>query len=1014
MKIKFAAVLVLVVSAILMQGCTKSVQTDYDHSEEPPEEPSGPSVESQYFNIGDDDLSFDLSADAAEQFIPVDTNIPVSKWKVTTPESWCRVTTVDGGEADSTGLSLEIEANDELEVRQASFKVSASVDGTLCEYEIVVRQLGTAPAILVEDVKLPASGGSFALSVTANLPVAVGLPEADGGMCGWIEVADDGRPLTRAMVKYEFECYAFPNVVDSERSAVIKVASSDKSYELSATLRVTQAAGSGIKSPEYGPDTKLRIQSATASSVNPSSPVEKLFDGIKEYDTDYYIYHSLWSQNGGTNFPVTVTFRLASASRVSYFNWHSRFSENANGNPGKFDVHYRLKGEAEFRPVKSDAGGSANAMYDMDMSAGIHCIRFPRSIDNVEEVRLTFYTGRGGYIAGVETEFFSSSRNEGVQASLDKVFTDSSYSELRPGVTRQDIAELYEVSPYFAEKVALPLFSGTYTGYERDFRIGTYAAYSNGEDKWLEYRTRKYTRMDNPTGIFVKQGDKLTVCVGPLPAGNRCYIGIAGESSNHYTARYDDFDAATGDLVEGINEIEATASGMCYVVNRAGNLTSSSAPVKVHFIPGSGRAEGYFDLKRHKDDDYRALIGATTEKYFVAKGTNIIFNMHTATLRKYAPDGISSGLKAWDDILGWQFELMGLAEQKSDGSWDRLVDRTHFNNHMVAVSSSEAASYMDASNYRINFNIETIPKIISLEALNKAEDNTWGPAHEAGHVNQMFMLWKSTAESSNNLFSNYAIYKMGVYNSRGSRVDLLADYYARRKSWVEMGNGVDTEDTEMHMRLNWQLWNYFHRCGVDTGFWPRLYGLLCSERYRLPNEQAGYYGMQEDNGKCQMLFAEAVCEAAKMDFTDFFEAWGFLRPVDIKYSQYGTQQYTVTQSMVDALKAKMASYPNKAPAIHFIEDREDKCDMGYYTTFRDKTPVSGKPTYSLASNNVISVTGCTGAVGVEIRGPGSGSALGELRYFCNWYRFVIPQNVSTANMKVYVVQWDGKRFEVTP
>ena len=168
MKIKFAAVLVLVVSAILMQGCTKSVQTDYDHSEESPEEPSGPSVESQYFNIGDDDLSFDLSADAAEQFVPVDTNIPVSKWKVTTPESWCRVTTVDGGEEDSTGLSLEIEANDELEVRQASFKVSASVDGTLCEYEIVVRQLGTAPAILVEDVKLPASGGSFALSVTAN------------------------------------------------------------------------------------------------------------------------------------------------------------------------------------------------------------------------------------------------------------------------------------------------------------------------------------------------------------------------------------------------------------------------------------------------------------------------------------------------------------------------------------------------------------------------------------------------------------------------------------------------------------------------------------------------------------------------------------------------------------------------------------------------------------------------------------------------------------------------------
>ncbi|MCH5332210.1 MAG: hypothetical protein J1E33_07420, partial [Alistipes sp.] len=208
-------------------------------------------------------------------------------------------------------------------------------------------------------------------------------------------------------------------------------------------------------------------------------------------------------------------------------------------------------------------------------------------------------------------------------------------------------------------------------------------------------------------------------------------------------------------------------------------------------------------------------------------------------------------------------------------------------------------------------------------------------------------------------------------------------------------------------------------CGVDTGFWPRLYKLLCTDKYRLPNEQAYLYGMTEDNGKCQMLFAEAVCEAAQMDFTDFFEAWGFLKPVNIRYNQYGTTQYTVTQSMIDNLKAKMKSYSKKAPAIQFLEDRTVKNnvqygDMGYYETFRDKRSITGTPKYSYNSvSNTITITGCSNAVGVEIRGPGSGSTLGELRYFINWYGFFIPSNVSTSDMKVYVVQWDGTRIEAT-
>ena len=1016
LNLKSTLLILLAATAVSLAGCsetTPDIDAEIPEEEEPqkPEEPEGPEITPHYFSIEEALQSLSFPADQSEKFIPIDTDLPAEEWKITDPDSWVSVTVVepDPESGEGGGLNLTIETNNEVEVRSTSFKAGATVDGVYTEFEITVRQLGEAPAILVNNSNLTAQGGSFNLSVLSNMPVKLGPAlSPDNSECGWIEVAENGQPVTRSLVEYEFKCYAFPNVKAASRSASITVSSADPAYDISKTLTVTQAAGQGIPEPDTTPDIKITISSAQASSTNPGSGVEHLFDNIKEYDSDSYLYHTLWEQNGGTTFPVTVTFTFASPSRVSYMIWYSRFSY-ANGNPGAFDAEYRLSNESTFRPFKSGTFGSAsNSMFNMDQTPGAHTIQFPKSVENVKQVRLTFYSGYGGYIAGVETEFYNSVRNAGSQASLDKVFTDSSYSELRPNVTREDIYALYETEPYFAENVAMPLFSGTYKGYERDFRIGTYEAYSNGEDKWLEFRTRKYTRMDNPTGICVNKGDKLVVCVGPMPAGNYCYLGIAGEASNGYTARYDDFDYNVG-LVEGINEITAGADGMCYIVNRAGTLTSSSGAVKVHFIPGYGRTVGYFDLRRHTDSDYKALLGASKEKYFVAKGTNIIFNMHSATLRKYAPDGITSGLTAWDNILGWQLELMGLARQNSNGTWDRLVDQTHFNNHMVAVSTSQQEAYMDASNYRINFQIESaIPKIISLELLNKAEDNTWGPAHEAGHVNQMFMLWKSNAESSNNLFSNYAIYKMGVYGSRGSRLSVLSDYFAKGKSWVEMG-GADYEDTEMHMRMNWQLWLYFHRCGGNTQFWPRLYNLLCTE-FRLPNEQAGYYNMTEDNGKCQMLFAEAACKAAQLDLTDFFEAWGFLRPVDMTYSQYGTTRYTVTTAMINDLKKKMAAYP-KAPAIQFIEDRTNTCDLGYYTIFQNKTPITGTPTYTLdyfGPTPAIFVSGCSNAVGVEVRDASTNA----LRYFSNWNNFPL-QDVSTSNMKVFVVQWDGTRIEAT-
>ena len=72
------------------------------------------------------------------------------------------------------------------------------------------------------------------------------------------------------------------------------------------------------------------------------------------------------------------------------------------------------------------------------------------------------------------------------------------------------------------------------------------------------------------------------------------------------------------------------------------------------------------------------------------------------------------------------------------------------------------------------------------------------------------------------------------------------------------------------MRMQWQLWNYFHRLGNMPDFFPKLF------KYLRANPLAA-----TAPGTAQMQYAKAVCTVANMDMTEFFERWGFFREVFI-------------------------------------------------------------------------------------------------------------------------------------
>ena len=246
---------------------------------------------------------------------------------------------------------------------------------------------------------------------------------------------------------------------------------------------------------------------------------------------------------------------------------------------------------------------------------------------------------------------------------------------------------------------------------------------------------------------------------------------------------------------------------------------------------------------------------------------------------------------------------------------------------------------------------------------------------------------------------------MRKYCSRGSELSALAKArFVDKQAWWNMGSAThQNEDTEIHMRMNWQLWNYYHRCGHKTDFWQRLFKLMRENRTSSNNP-----------GVKQLLFARMASEAAQEDLTEFFEMWGFFVTVDTQIDQYGSYQYTVTKEMIENAKKAMAKYPKKAKPFYYLEDRKKgdigldttPPDVGHYTQFQRIRPIT-KDIKGNINGREVSITNGDEAVAFELREK---DANGKLLYFSTFIKFEVPLTVSLTYAKLYAVQADGKRI----
>lgn len=116
-------------------------------------------------------------------------------------------------------------------------------------------------------------------------------------------------------------------------------------------------------------------------------------------------------------------------------------------------------------------------------------------------------------------------------------------------------------------------------------------------------------------------------------------------------------------LSPGINKLTMKESGQLFVMYTAMLNDDRAKPVNIHIPSGSGKVTGFFDLKDHKTDQkYAQLLAAANHKYFCVRGNKIMFYFHTEKLRSFVPDRILSAINLWDDIVGWEQELMGIED----------------------------------------------------------------------------------------------------------------------------------------------------------------------------------------------------------------------------------------------------------------------------------------------------------------------------------------------------------------
>ena len=552
--------------------------------------------------------------------------------------------------------------------------------------------------------------------------------------------------------------------------------------------------------------------------------------------------------------------------------------------------------------------------------------------------------------------------------------------------------------------VALKIKNNTWAEREKEYRVSTYAPYSD-PDYWADkLLTFAYSWLNNPTGICASGGDVLYIFVGEEPKdGATLEIDAVIENNSNGTRTT---------LKKGMNIIPVTGKDLTYFIiytadTKKEHVLADFDPIPIH-IEG-GYVNCYWDKNRHTDEDWVDITrNHAKHKYIFVKGDNMMYFMNRELIisDNICPNTISDAIGWWDNMVQWQQEIMGLED----------VRPSRFNNLHCAVSYA-GDGLMSATWHQTNYVETCLFEVLPYKKVMEKSGFCWGPSHEVGHAHQGAINMIGCSEASNNLFSNLSVYKLGKYVTSGDAVvKNMADYYMNKTPW-------SLQDIGAKMRMYWQLYLYYHVAGNNPQFYPTLFKLLREDPMKKTS------GSTTNSGRNDLLhFAQKCCEAAGEDLTSFFEAWGFFHPMNkAEIGDYGNYVISSTSTMIKDAKKKMAKYPKKA-AVEFIEDRAapslrtdggegykldyvaGKCaEMGQYTAYTsDSIDVTASGYIYTKSGNKFIFSGGKNAVGFRVYDADS-----TLITFTNFHNIELSDEVILKdNLIIVAVSANGTEVTV--
>ena len=350
------------------------------------------------------------------------------------------------------GLSISVTKNNNQDSRSTIIHVTTGE----IKKDIKIEQLGNDGKIIVSPpiITVPANGGKIVFSVNSNVDFDILIPDS----INWIVEKSTKASARSALVSKDFEFFADWSKEFDYRSTELTV--KEKDGGLSEKILIIQK-GQGEYTPDEFPnnigDIKIKVISATASSFQQGGEIAKSYD-----DNMGTLYHSNLDNSSSDYFPITLEYNLEKVEQLDYIIYHPRKDNKNIGNFKVVDVLVSTESRPGFTLVKT---------VDLEGSNTPSKITFDEPITEPKTVRFVVKSGVGagqGFASCSEMEFYYFNP-DGFDPST--IFTDESYSELKEGVTEEDILSIKTI---FFKNLAYFIYLGVYPS---EFRIQEYKAW---------------------------------------------------------------------------------------------------------------------------------------------------------------------------------------------------------------------------------------------------------------------------------------------------------------------------------------------------------------------------------------------------------------------------------------------------------------------------------------------------------------------------------------------------------